>query len=764
MELVEEEKTAENRAEGDPALSLVPAHLDEQLDIILDSSVLLRPSNPNSSSQQLDPSILASGPILSTTCLDKPISSDDLEKLSIAGKPYAASEPQSDFEKQISALLEDVHEQEDDSDAADSLLYEPSSKSPPRCKAAQTPTFSESKRTDFHSVEDEKDYITLKTTEEPIYQSKPSAMQSSTYEDSQEFFSFAPKNEEKTGNQPADFSFTEAVASKFQPGKSQNDQLQSLLSPTFLPSFTASPVKLPTENSGLKLTHSPVSTNPLEGQMMPVARVSPPPTFSQHRTVRRHRFIKKRENCLTGEVRESIEEEVKTGYTQIRPNRKVKKREKRELSEQREAVNWGSQIDEEMSAVTAIQEEIPSCAQDITPKPIFLHETPIEEAQTLAQPFSPISSATPDQFVLPASPQVKPRPKPVSSEFRPNAICGESESQTLSANPLLKTHSDNEGDDDFSINTPGNAHIKDLSLKPVQDQSQISAFESAEIKEESAGPEEETRKFMTEDKTAERQTGKKAPAEERKKVVKWMEEEDKKQTWLEADTSIDPMLEDDSRPPATAPGCFPEPSIVNVQPAAILERRSNPISPPPITHNEIWPQFEQIDIQAYLEPEITSSPQKTSCFSRCFRAAPIVLDRRLKDQISRIYALTHMKLENTALHIQVLMSVWRFLTRSRRDCARCGRHWGKLGFRGTDPGTELMNVGIFGLLQLLFFACNMPDDADAILTYSHQSGISFPFAILSLRISEMAIETMRAGQLDKVIEKRGEAYRTVRIK
>jgi hypothetical protein len=58
----------------------------------------------------------------------------------------------------------------------------------------------------------------------------------------------------------------------------------------------------------------------------------------------------------------------------------------------------------------------------------------------------------------------------------------------------------------------------------------------------------------------------------------------------------------------------------------------------------------------------------------------------------------------------------------------------------------------------------MPDEADAILTYSRQPESPFPFAKVSLRISAITIETLRAGKLNKLIVKREEAYRTVRTK
>ena len=92
---------------------------------------------------------------------------------------------------------------------------------------------------------------------------------------------------------------------------------------------------------------------------------------------------------------------------------------------------------------------------------------------------------------------------------------------------------------------------------------------------------------------------------------------------------------------------------------------------------------------------------------------------------------------------------------------RFGHHWDRLGFQGADPATDLRSMGIFGLLQLLFLACNLPKEADEILAYSRESGCNFPFAAVSLNMTKVTIEALREGKLNKLIVSCGEAYRTV---
>ena len=255
--------------------------------------------------------------------------------------------------------------------------------------------------------------------------------------------------------------------------------------------------------------------------------------------------------------------------------------------------------------------------------------------------------------------------------------------------------------------------------------------------------------------------------------------EERKMDWLEDDQDIDLVIEDDVGPPiapaSTTSNSFakPSPSIPAMEDewdkatAQAVEERSKPkptLVTSLITHSEVWRIFEQMDIRQYREPEAKEPVQKVSWMSRCFRTMPVELEDGLKEQRDRIIALLHVAFNDSPLHLQILMSVWKFLMKSKEDCGRYGHHWDRLGFQGADPATDLRSMGIYGLLQILFFVSNLPDEADAILTYSRQSGCNFPFAAVSLNITKMTIETLREGKLNKLIVRCGEAYRTVRTR
>lgn len=66
--------------------------------------------------------------------------------------------------------------------------------------------------------------------------------------------------------------------------------------------------------------------------------------------------------------------------------------------------------------------------------------------------------------------------------------------------------------------------------------------------------------------------------------------------------------------------------------------------------------------------------------------------------ISKI-SLNH---EDTS-HERIICTIYRKLTGDAHNCPSVGRHWEVIGFQGTDPAQDLRGVGMFGLLQLLYF-------------------------------------------------------------
>lgn len=91
-----------------------------------------------------------------------------------------------------------------------------------------------------------------------------------------------------------------------------------------------------------------------------------------------------------------------------------------------------------------------------------------------------------------------------------------------------------------------------------------------------------------------------------------------------------------------------------------------------------------------------------------------------------------------------------------------GQHWEEIGFQGTDPSTDFRGVGILGLFQLTFFVLE-PDTrklSKEIYQMSLDSHQHFPFAITSMNITQISLQTLRQGLLNRAINKSGSVLKT----
>lgn len=77
--------------------------------------------------------------------------------------------------------------------------------------------------------------------------------------------------------------------------------------------------------------------------------------------------------------------------------------------------------------------------------------------------------------------------------------------------------------------------------------------------------------------------------------------------------------------------------------------------------------------------------------------------------------------------------------------------WGEVGFQGVDPTTDFRGMGLFGLIQLIFFSETRPKEAKAILFESMHPRRFFPFAATGINISAFAMELLWENRLHSTI-------------
>ncbi|NWS78413.1 ELMD3 protein, partial [Crotophaga sulcirostris] len=114
--------------------------------------------------------------------------------------------------------------------------------------------------------------------------------------------------------------------------------------------------------------------------------------------------------------------------------------------------------------------------------------------------------------------------------------------------------------------------------------------------------------------------------------------------------------------------------------------------------------------------------------------------------------------DNERVHMRILQTIYKKLTRSRLGCPRYGAHWEELGFQGVDPGTDLRGTGMLSLMQLLYFVTNartLPLALEIFKLSQHETQ-NFPFCLMSVNITHLVIQALREDSLSRECNRRQE--------
>ncbi|NWX07062.1 ELMD3 protein, partial [Caloenas nicobarica] len=199
-------------------------------------------------------------------------------------------------------------------------------------------------------------------------------------------------------------------------------------------------------------------------------------------------------------------------------------------------------------------------------------------------------------------------------------------------------------------------------------------------------------------------------------------------------------------------------------------------APPPISFQEALQFFQSADLsQCRQQVRVPGGAHGLAALLRCL-AGPPRLQRQLREERELVLAMANCTLDDTErVHMRILQTIYRQLTRSRLSCPRYGPHWEELGFQGADPGTDLRGTGMLGLMQMLFFvldAQTLPLAHDIFKLSQHETQAqasgsvlaaltllllqNFPFCIMSVNITRIVMQALREDRLSRVCNRRQE--------
>ncbi|NXS40856.1 ELMD3 protein, partial [Balaeniceps rex] len=188
---------------------------------------------------------------------------------------------------------------------------------------------------------------------------------------------------------------------------------------------------------------------------------------------------------------------------------------------------------------------------------------------------------------------------------------------------------------------------------------------------------------------------------------------------------------------------------------------------PPISFNEALQYFQTADLSECRKKVRATVRRQGLAALLHFFFGPPRLQPQLQGERELALAMAQCGLDdNEQVHMRILQTIYKKLTRSRLGCPRYGAHWEELGFQGADPGTDLRGTGMLGLMQMLSFVMDsqtLPLAREIFKLSQHETQAplrrlillqNFPFCIMSVNITRIVIQALREERLSRECNRR----------
>ncbi|XP_022098291.1 ELMO domain-containing protein 3-like isoform X2 [Acanthaster planci] len=182
---------------------------------------------------------------------------------------------------------------------------------------------------------------------------------------------------------------------------------------------------------------------------------------------------------------------------------------------------------------------------------------------------------------------------------------------------------------------------------------------------------------------------------------------------------------------------------------------------PLISFNETLAFFQRINMQPYLSKIKPTVHRSGLSAVRHFILGPPNIKPSLHEERNLVFAIAQCPFEDREeVHRRVLQTIYKQLTGSTLDCPRYGGHWEQIGFQGADPATDLRACGFLGLMTLLHFVMDPVRQqlAKDIYKLSLHDTQNFPFSVMSINMTRIALQSLREGALSRECNRRKQVF------
>ena len=172
-----------------------------------------------------------------------------------------------------------------------------------------------------------------------------------------------------------------------------------------------------------------------------------------------------------------------------------------------------------------------------------------------------------------------------------------------------------------------------------------------------------------------------------------------------------------------------------------------------VTFSELLAYFHSANLKSQIQRAKAEHSHSLFSLSR--------LGKKLRSERLLVQAITYCQInEKERLHLRMLQTLYSKLTGNSLTCRRFGAHWQEIGFTGVDPADDLHDVGLLGVTQLIYFLENVRTArfCKQIFQYCHQDTHVIPFVTMSFGFSQLSLEALGNGSLNKLCNKRDQVF------
>eukprot|EP01022_Parablepharisma_sp_SALTPOND_P009628 TRINITY_DN1398_c0_g1_i2.p1 TRINITY_DN1398_c0_g1~~TRINITY_DN1398_c0_g1_i2.p1 ORF type:complete len:665 (+),score=106.57 TRINITY_DN1398_c0_g1_i2:8551-10545(+) len=200
---------------------------------------------------------------------------------------------------------------------------------------------------------------------------------------------------------------------------------------------------------------------------------------------------------------------------------------------------------------------------------------------------------------------------------------------------------------------------------------------------------------------------------------------------------------------------------INEQRNAELEERENSDSKVEnLTYETAWETLSTQDLSKELPLIVREDTRRLNIFQKLFAGCltRFKLDKNLHKERDTILALMKVKVKDD-FHQLMLMRIFQLISAHAPEGE--AKNWVLIGFQGANPETDIRGSGMFGVLQVHFFAEKFPDLMKRYFLLSIDESQKFPLVVIMFSFTVMAAEALREGILTTMCNKAGSVIKVM---